>query len=706
MGLSSHRPSGEHLYHTRVKRTRLLFLLLLPFFLPASPASSAVVARPIQSANAGGPGLRFDLGAQEMRDVFLNAQRALDQRLSALAGLSPRKLTFNNTVLELEQASAEWNEAVWPITFLAYVSPDPQVRATAREFEKEISRQFIAMASREDVAAQFKAYAALGKKLGKQEKTLLEMYLYMFRDAGSGLSKEKREKLGRLQRRLTELEINFDQNLVEHKDELVVTRDELEGLPASYVEGLQKTSDGRYLVGLDYPSYYPFMRQAKNADLRRRLLAKFENRAADKNVPALREMLKLRREAAKILGHENHAEFAVTYRIAAVDEIRKFLGRIRRVVGGQAREELAALLELKRRDDPTAKRVERWDKPYYENKLKEERFQVDLQEASSYFQTDNVVKNTMALYSDLLGIAFEETPAEGAWHPEVRAFAISDAKSGRRLGWLYLDLYPRDGKYNHAAEFSIVSARRREHEGYREPVAAIVTNFPRATPGSPSLLDFENVETFVHEFGHAMHETLTKAKYASFAGTGVRLDFVEMPSQAFENFIWDKSVIQRLSGHYEDPSRKLPDELFEKVRAARRVAFGLNYLERVAKSAIDLAYHVAVPHDTTKTYQRIWESISPIPFMPGTHPEASFGHLVGYDAGYYSYLWAEAYARDVLTHFVEKGYLSKSVGRRLRREILEKGGSDFEPNLLKKFLGRDTDDKAFFEFLRGRGPQA
>ncbi len=153
--------------------------------------------------------------------------------------------------------------------------------------------------------------------------------------------------------------------------------------------------------------------------------------------------------------------------------------------------------ELKRRDDPTAKRVERWDKPYYENKLKEERFQVDLQEASSYFQTDNVVKNTMALYSDLLGIAFEETPAEGAWHPEVRAFAISDAKSGRRLGWLYLDLYPRDGKYNHAAEFSIVSARRREHEGYREPVAAIVTNFPRATPGSPSLLDFENVRYLV-----------------------------------------------------------------------------------------------------------------------------------------------------------------------------------------------------------------
>src|SRR5471032_3223296 len=260
-----------------------------------------------------------------------------------------------------------------------------------------------------------------------------------------------------------------------------------------------------------------------------------------------------------------------------------------------------------------------------------------------------------------------------------------------------MDLFPREGKYSHAAAFNMVSARQMQDGSYQKPVSAIVANFDKPSADRPSLLNHDEVETIFHEFGHIMHQTLTKAAYGRFSGANVARDFVEAPSQMLENFVWDPVVLSSLSGHYKDHAKKLPKELLDKMLAARNADVALINLRQLLFGIVDMAYHGAhPPSDTTELYSRVSKDVSLIPMTSGTHPEASFGHLMGgYDAGYYGYLWSKVYAQDMFSVFKADGVMSPAVGRRYRTEILEKGSSRDEMDSLKAFLGREPSEDAF-----------
>jgi thimet oligopeptidase len=682
---------------------RSLALSLLLLLAPLS--HGVVVSRPAANAGAplAGPAFQWNLSPAQMLETHRLNQLRLESTLAGIASIKPEDANFANTVLPFERAQAAWAQQWVPLRFLSETSPDAAVREAARTIEAEVNQTNIALGQREDLYRLFEAAAAKDEALSPDDRRLLEGTLRGYRRSGMGLEPAKREKLKALQQRLAVIGQEFERNISEHQDSLEIPfeRARALGLPEDYLASLPREGDS-VKVGLDYPSYTPFMRYAIDASLRKALREKFESRGAPANLPLAQEALELRRDIATLLGQPSFPALALQDRMAKTPEaVNAFLQRVAQAVMPRARAELAELLEFKRRDDPSAQRIEGHDIGYYGRRLKEERHALDGNLVKEYFPVDRVVEGTLKVYQRVLGVTFRELTDGPRWHPDVRLFEIT-GEGGRRIGHFYLDLYPRENKFSHAAAFPLSLGMRAEDGGYVEPVAAMVANFPKAAPGKPALLPHGDVETFFHEFGHLMHQTLTTAKHASQSGSSVATDFVEGPSQMLEEFVWKPEVLAELSGHWRTGA-PLPAELFEKMTAARSVLSATEYAFQAALAMADMALHLGAPADPSALYNDIIGELTGVDVPPGQHPLAAFGHLIGYENGYYGYLWSKVFALDMFSRFAEGGVLSPEVGAAYRRHILETGSSRPEMDSLRAFLGREPSEAAFARELE-QGP--
>jgi thimet oligopeptidase len=304
------------------------------------------------------------------------------------------------------------------------------------------------------------------------------------------------------------------------------------------------------------------------------------------------------------------------------------------------------------------------------------------------------------IYAQLLGVRFEPLTPPQAWAPDIREYAIYDVASGNAIGWFFLDLYPREGKFGHFAAFPLRFGRVMSDGSYRTPVSAIIGNWPRPEAGKPTLLNHDEVVVFFHEFGHVMHETLSRTRYATLYGINVRGDFGEAPSQMLENWMWQPAVLRKISSH-AGSGEPLPDALIDKMIAARHVADGVSWGAQAFYAEYDLQLH-SLPgrSDPTALWFRLKAQLTVFPEIPDTYPEAAFGHLMGgYDAGYYGYLWSKVYAQDMFSTFKQEGLESPAAGMRYRQQILVPGGAEEPELLLKRFLGREVRYEPFYEDL-------
>ncbi|MCX5789433.1 MAG: Zn-dependent oligopeptidase [Elusimicrobia bacterium] len=671
----------------------------------AAGAAATPSAIAVPSSISQAPVLSYPTTFRGMAATYKAAEHDYVSAIDKVLAIPAEQRTFANTARPLADADARFSEATTGASFMADVSPDARVRRMAEAIDRRQSRLGIQLADRQDLYQAYKDAAAKGEALTGEDKKLLEETLLGYQRRGMGLSREQRDRLNAIRRRLSDLSQSFEKNLREVNDALEIDPSRLAGLPQSYIDGLERTPEGKVKVGLDYPTYNPFMDLAKDSDLRRQLYLKFANRAGDKNMPILGEVLSLRREMAGMLGYKSYAHFAIEDRMAKTPErVQSFLGRLKDLLQGPAKAEEARMLEEKRRDDDAAQKVDAWDRAYYAVRLQKRLYDLDDEEVRQYFPVDTVVEGTLRVYQDLLGVRFTEKPAQG-WSKDVRLFEIDDAATGKRIGHFFLDLYPRPGKYEHMAAFSLIRGHELPDGSYRQPVSAMVGNFTKATPNQPSLLLHSEVETFFHEFGHLMHQTLTQARYMDFSGSSVARDFVEAPSQMLENFVWQPAILAKLSGHWQDPSRKLPPELLAKMLAARNFNRAKAELGQVALSMLDMVYNLE-PVEPMAAMERIWAELGlPAP-VPGTHFPATFGHLMGYAAGYYGYLWSRVYAQDIFSRFEKEGIDSPAVGMSYRKEILQTGSSREEAESLKAFLGREPDEEAFLRYLGLPAPAA
>jgi thimet oligopeptidase len=444
------------------------------------------------------------------------------------------------------------------------------------------------------------------------------------------------------------------------------------------------------------------MKYSVSDEARKELAKKYKNKAADKNLDILKQILIERENMAKLLGYNTYAEYRTENRMAKNPQtVWKFENELKDKVRKKAEMDYAELLEVKRKykNNLAISTIESWEAAFYDNILLKEKYELDNQKLKEYFEVNRVIDGLFQITQHLYDLTFEEVNSPNVWHDEVRLFKVKE--NGKVVAQFYLDLYPRKNKYGHAAMFGMIPGKQLNNE-YQLPTASLVCNFPKANEDMPALMLHDDVVTFFHEFGHLMHDLLTKSELSSQAGTNVARDFVEMPSQIFENWAWDYEALTLFAHHYKK-NEVLPKELYDKMIASRNVGSGLHTIQQIFYGMLDLTYHDKYNpngnESTTDIVKRLQNEITLYRFHEDTHFEAGFGHLSGYAAGYYSYLWAKVFSEDMFSVFIQNGVMDKSTGLRLRKTVLEKGSSVDELDMVKEFLGREPSQDAFLKSI-------
>ncbi len=628
-----------------------------------------------------------------------------DQIVARVVGVPNADRTFENTLLALEEVSDLLERAHGRFGFMSFVAEAAETRDAADELRETLEKYEIELGFREDLYQAVTKFAAsaLAQALEGESKRLMEQMLRDFKRNGFGLPVEERQRVRELKQRLVELNVAFQRNVDQWDDAILVTRDELAGLPDSYVENLrteQQNDLTLYRVSLDYPEMYPFLDNAESEPLRRSLTIKNYLKGGAENLPVLEEAIDIRDELASLLGYDSWSAYVVELRMAKTTAaIDTFLSDLRERIEPKLRSDLDGLLEAKKdHTGNTEAEVELWDWRFYHNYLLRNRFAVDDFEVAKYFPLDAVLKGLFGVTQTMLGVRFEAVEPANAWHSDVKLFRVLDQPGGEELAFFLMDLFPRPNKFGHAAAFTLVGGRRLPDGVYQQPVSAIVANFTKPTADQPSLLRHSEVITLFHEFGHILHQTLTRADRLHFSGTRTEIDFVEAPSQMLEHWVWQSEVLAGFSRHV-DSGEPLPQELLDSMIAAKNLDSGVMAMRQLYFAELDMAYHAkGRGKDTTDLASRL-HSISGFEAPADTHWQSGFGHLFGYDAGYYGYKWSEVFADDMFTRFEAAGPLNPELGQEYRRVVLERGGTVDGDVLVRDFLGREPNSDAFLRHL-------
>jgi Zn-dependent oligopeptidase len=649
----------------------------------------------------------YDYGQVTPETVTAEAEAAL-QRAEALIdrAVAPAARTFDDTLALVELAGAEIGTGYGRAAFMAHVHPDQAVRDAGQAAEELLNKWRVTITFREDLYRTIRLYSETDEagSLGGERRRLLEHWMRDFRRAGHELAPEQRRELETLRTRLVELEVAFNRNIAEHYDWIEVTRAELDGLPDAYIERLQPgAGPGTYRVSLDYPEYNPFMEQAHSRPHREALFRKDWTKASEANRPLLAEALEVRRRIAELMGHPTWAHYAMEVKMAGSPErVHAFYDDLVPPLEEAADRETDALRALHAAAGHSDA-LQPWDWRYYDTQQARQDHGVDQNLVSEYLPLDQVLDGMFALTGEVFGLEYCRVPEARAWHPSVELFEIRDRASGETLAHFYTDLFPREGKYRHAAAFPIVIGHEGPDGVYVRPVSAIVANFTPPSGERPSLLTHGphgQIETLFHEFGHILHMSLTRARYTRFSAAETEWDFVEAPSQIMEHWVWEPSVLARFARHYRS-GEPIPAELVQRMVGARWLNVGIRATRQVFFGVMDLGLHATPrPPDMEDAIREAW-SVTRLPYPEGTFMLAGFGHLMGgYDAGYYGYLWAEVIGDDMWSRFASEGITSPEVGRQYREAVLEPNGSRSGDELVEAFLGRPASSEGYLR-LRG-----
>ena len=592
----------------------------------------------------------------------------------------------------------EWNDLQialedlqGPVEILNNVSPDPKVRANSETCLVAVSKFSTDLLQSEKLYARIKAV----KPGDAIEKKLHQDVLEAFEDTGVSLPPERRARMKAILEKMELLSQEYARNIRDNNQKLTFTPDEVKGLPADYLARAKRDDKGNYLLGFSYPEYVPFMENADNGEARRRYTTAYANKGTPKNLEILKEAMALRLEMARLFDLPSFADYATRRRMAQNPAaVNKFLGEVQVAVTELEKKEIEEIRAFRAEAEKTplaSTRIDRWDISYWQQKLKQARYSVDQNALRKYFPTEATVPWALDVSSKLYGITFKRVEVP-VWHEEVQYYDVFDSTSKKRIAGIYLDLFPRDGKYNHAAAWPIRGVSTLAH---RTPISVLVTNFDRTG------FTGDELETLVHEFGHVLHGVLSNTRYVSNAGTSVERDFVEAPSQMYEEWARSKASLALLPQYCKNPCPSIDDAMLKRLNAAHNYGRGIRYARQLMYASFDMSLHTATAGDPLAMWQKI-ETASPLGYIPGTEFPGQFGHLMGgYAAGYYGYMWSEVIALDMLSRYKGK-LMDPAIGRLYRQNILARGSELRGNELVRGFLGREPNSKAFFDEISGK----
>ncbi|MGZ5432142.1 MAG: M3 family metallopeptidase [Thermoanaerobaculia bacterium] len=591
---------------------------------------------------------------------------------------------------------AEWDDvtidvenAIGPVVVLNNLHPDRKVRDAAQDCLVKISSFETELFQNEKL---FQRVSAV--KPGNPAQTRFRLDLIeAFEDSGVALPKDKRARAKEISDRISELGQEFAKNVRDNTTRLTFTPAEYKGLPQSYIDRV-KNADGNIVVGFDYPDFVPFMSSSDDEKARERYYVGYNKRGSARNLAILDEAVKLRKELATLYGYPSYAHYVTKRRMTETPQVvHTFLDDVAKSVKDVEKRELDDLRKLKSETLGTplaSTKVHRWDVSYWREKLRAQRFAIDQESTRKYFPSNATRDWIIDITSRMYGVTFEAAQVP-VWHPDVLFYDVKEASTGAYVGGVYLDLYPRDGKYKHAAA---IPMRHGSTRSGRRPISVLMTNFDRQG------MTFDEVQTFFHEFGHVMHNTLSNTEFASQGGTSVQRDFVEAPSQIYEEWARRTETLALLKAHCKD-CPELDAKTVKALQDARNYGKGIDYARQHNYAAFDMALAAETPTSAMDAWKKV-EGATILGYVPGTEFPGTFAHILGgYAAGYYGYMWAEVIGKDMLSAWGDD-ILDTSVGMRFRKQVLARGGEQNARVVVEEFLGRPVNNKAFFDELRGK----
>ena len=627
-------------------------------------------------------------------DAIATARAGLD----AVRG-ADRAVHGDLAILEMyDEAMATMSDVGALCSMIGKAHPDSDVRDASDTAYKLLSTELAG------VELDPEAYAVLSSLDVSAEDAATRYYLSRtlerFRRAGVDRDEDTRARIRKLQDTITGIGLDFERNINTDTRVGHFPESALDGLPADYVRAHAPGDDGLVSITTEYPDYVPFMSYATDAAAREHMWRIYRQRAFPANVDVLRSLIERRHELATLLGYRSWAHYVTEDKMIGTDTAAaEFITKISAVARDRATADYAELLARKRVDEPAAEHVFPWDAWFLQDRLKAERLAFDTQAVRPYFEYDRTKTGLMALVARMFGVTFARRDDVPTWHEDVEVYDVTWADGGGEVGRIFLDMHPRKDKFNHAAMFDMQTGKESDTI-HRRPECALLCNLPK--PGKEAaLLQHSDVTTFFHEFGHLIHHLMGgHQRWSGVSGIKNEWDFVEAPSQLLEEWTFDAGTLAGFAIHHET-LEPLPAEMVAKLRAADEFGKGLTVAQQMYYASISLDLYRADPAtmDVDEVCRAAMRAHVPYEPVDGTYMQLSFGHLDGYSAIYYTYMWSLVIAKDLFTRFAAEGLPAPAASADYRRSVLAPGGSAPAAELVRSFLGRDYAFDAFQAWL-------
>ncbi|MFH6602287.1 M3 family metallopeptidase [Maribacter algicola] len=648
---------------------------------------------------------------EHFKPAFLQAMEDARAEIDAITD-NPEAPTFENTVEALEFSGQQLDRISSIFFNLNSAETNEEIQKIAQEVSPLLSEFSNDITLNEKLFGKIKTVYGQKKNLhlSTEQLTLLDKKYKSFSRNGANLSEGKKKRLRQIDAELSKLKLKFGENVLaeNNKYEMHLTEEvDLHGLPEGAKEAAAQLAKSKgkkgWLITLDYPSYIPFMKYAKNRQLRKELSLAFGSKGFHgddlDNQENVLKIVNLRHERANLLGYKTHAHFVLEERMAETPEkVYSFLNDLLEKAKPAAEREFAQLSAYAKKLDGLEK-LEKWDGSYYSEKLKQQLFNLDDELLKPYFKLENVIDGVFKVAEKLFGLQFEEVHDVEKYHEEVKTFRVYDTNKNF-ISLFYADFHPRKGKRGGAWMTSFKPQYKKDGENVR-PHISNVCNFTPSTETRPSLLTFNEVTTLFHEFGHGLHGMLADTTYPSLSGTSVYWDFVELPSQVMENWCYEKEALELFAKHYET-GESIPMKLVQKIKESATFQEGMATLRQLSFGLLDMSWHAADPsqiRDVKRYETKAFEGTQLYPDTPETCMSTAFAHIFqgGYSSGYYSYKWAEVLDADAFAYFKETGIFNKEIASKFKEHVLSKGGTEKPMVLYKRFRGKEPQVEALLK---------
>ncbi len=646
----------------------------------------------------------FPKTAKEAESMAAFAKELARKELDAILSIDKAQRTFDNTVRALDESQRKIYQVAFGLQMFQMVSPKKEIRDACQMGFIQLQQFSTDLYLNPDIYAMFNDYVQGNKKnekLSEEEEYFFKESMDELKRSGLHLPPAELEKVKGKHKEIAVLKMNFEKNIAEDKSVVKATLQELEGLSDDFIKTLKKEDD-LYILPCNGPVMQEVAKHCGVEKTREAMYLAFRNRAYPANEEILETVIQKRHELAQLLGYKTFAGLSVASKMAKnIETVESFLKDLAENSVKKWKQEFVYLKDnlpdgVKLDDN---RNINEWDYGYVIESYKKKNLAIDDRKIAEYFPAQHALDSMLGIYEDFFGLKFKQVKPDWVWHEEVKLIEVWDAQNNELRGYIYLDLYPRDNKYTHACHGGIIPSQIRKNDDgtdLKSPsMAIVIANFPKANGGRPELLKFGDVRTFFHEFGHALHSVLGRTRLASHAGTSVKLDFVEMPSQMLEEWMYDKDILARVSSHYKT-GKTLPEDIIEKLVELKKFDSGSFILRQALLSFYSLECFKGGKKDTSKLWKTLYEKYVPHhTYDDRAHMHASFGHLMNYSACYYVYMWSKVFALDLFYKIKEGGLVDTENGRRFADMVLSKGGSVDPAILLRNYLGREPNQEAF-----------